>query len=127
MGGGGGSSSSSTTTQQTDERIAASDNAIVVQLDSGANLTLTDPLAVENVKTFLNAVEGIFGETLETGEALFGETLTLIKGENARTQNIIEQVLTQNQSEDRQNFADLLKWGAVIVIGLSAAGAVKWR
>jgi|GEM_PF-2981201 len=113
MGGGGGggssSSSSSTTTTQVDERIAATDNAVVVQLDSGASIQVTDPVAWEQVSGVLEQYNEIVSAAADYAS-----------GESEKTNKLVEQVLAQSQSEDRQNIKDVLMWGAVIAIGVVA-------
>lgn len=110
MGGGSSSSSSSTSTQQTDKRIAATDNAVVVQLETGASLEVTDPVAWENVSNVLEEYNQIV-----TAAADYA------KGESAKANELVQQVLDQSQSEDRQNLKDVLFWGAVIAIGVTVA------
>jgi len=110
MGGGSSSSSSSTSTQQTDKRIAATDNAVVVQLETGASIEVADPVAWEQVSGVLEQYNEIVAAAADYAS-----------GESDKAAELMQQALTQNQSEDRQNLQDVLKWGAVIAIGVIAA------
>ncbi len=108
-GGGGGSSSSTTTTTQQDERIAASDQAVVVQVQDGSTIEVVDPGIVNLVE------EGLAG----LGN-LISETIDFAGNESAKANKIVEKALSQNQSEDKQNFGGLLKWGVVMTLGVAA-------
>ena len=108
--GGSSSSSSSTSTQQTDKRIAATDNAVVVQLETGASLEVVDPVAWEQVDNVLEQYNQIVTAAAEYAS-----------GESDKATRLVEGVLEQSQSEDRQNLKDVLMWGAVIAIGVVAA------
>lgn len=114
----GGSSNSdsntSTTTEQYDERVAATDDAIVVQIDDGSSLTFTDPQAWDA----LEAAMGEYTTVLNTAVEFAGNA-------NDKASGLVSDVLEQSQSEDRQNLKDLLKYGAVIAIGVTAA--YKWK
>jgi len=120
MGGGGGSSNSSNTTNQTDERIAASDSAIVVQLDTGATFDLNDPIVSAQIPDLIK-------ELLEAGTGAFNESLAFARQGNEKSLSLIEQALKQNQSEDRQNLVDLLKWGTIITAVIVAGKVIKWH
>lgn len=114
MGGGGGSSSSSSTTTQTDERIAASDNAIVVQLDSGATFEITDPMSWDALGVAL----ATYGDVLETA-------VNFAEKESDKATGLVTKILDQNVSEDQQNYTALLKWGGLIALAVTAAGVMK--
>lgn len=101
-GGGGGSSSSSSSSEQYDQRIAASDEAVVIKLDSGASVSLTDPQAWEHFDVGVDAVSAGL-------EAAIG----FAAKESDKANSLVSQLLEQQQSDDRQNFADILKWGVV--------------
>ena len=122
LGGGGGSSTTTTetTTQQFDERVAA-ENAVVVQLRDGSTLNIIDPGALALVEEGLQT----FQAQIAVFEGLAGLAIEFAQGESDKATELVRQVLEQDQSEDRQNFADLLKWGAVIAIGVTAVSALK--
>lgn len=122
LGGGGGSSQTTTetTTQQFDERVAA-ENAVVVQLRDGSTLNVIDPGALKLVEEGLQT----FQAQIAVFEGLAGLAIEFAQGESDKATELVRQVLEQDQSEDRQNFADLLKWGAVIAIGVTAVSALK--
>jgi len=124
LGGGGGSSTTATTTttEQFDERVAA-ENAIVVQLRDGSTLNVLDPGALALVEEGLQT----FQQQISVFEGLAGLAIEFAQGESDKATELVRQVLEQDTSEDRQNFADLLKWGAVIAIGVTAVGAFKGR
>lgn len=112
-----GSKSSSTTeqtTQQIDERVAATDSAVVVQLGGGSSITLTDPGVIE---TFNNAV-GAYEDVLK-------ESFSFANAASERATGLTREVLEKNRSEQAQALTDILKWGAVIAIGVVAA--VRWK
>jgi len=113
-GGSGGTSSSSTSNAQTDDRIAASDDAVVVQLDSGAHLEFTDPQAWQALGLVVQTYDGILDTAIE-----------FAGNESARSAGLVEKILDQNRPEDTQNFSTLLKWGAVIALGGMAFSALN--
>jgi len=101
-GGGGGSSSSSSSTEQYDQRIAASDQAVVIKLDTGATVNLTDPQAWEHFDVGVDAVTAGL-------EAAIG----FADKRSDQANELVMEVLKQQQTEDRQNFVDFIKWGVV--------------
>ena len=58
------SSTTTTTTEQRDERVAATDQAVVVQLDDGSQITLTDPGILEAGGAALDKFGEVLTETL---------------------------------------------------------------
>ncbi len=110
MTGGKSNSTSSNKTEQIDKRIAATDNAVVVQLETGASLEVVDPVAWEQV-----------GNVLEQYNEIVTAAADYASNESDKATNLVASVLEQSQSEDRQNLKDVLKWGAVIAIGVVAA------
>lgn len=122
----GGKSKSSTVvttkTEQFDERVAA-ENALVVQLRDGSTLTLLDPGALALVEEGLQT----FQQQIAAFEGLAELAVDFAQAESDKATALVTKVLEQDQTEDRQNFADLLKWGAVIAIGVTAVSAFKGR
>jgi len=113
-GAGGGHSSSTTTTKQSDERIAASDNAIVLQLDSGASLQVTDPAAWDALGVVVGSYENILQSAVDFASA-----------ESNKATGLVAKALDQNKPQDTQNYSSLLKWGTVIALAVAASGAIK--
>jgi hypothetical protein len=110
----GAKTTSTSTTNQVDDRIAASDDATVIQLDSGATLELTDPAA-------WNAL----GVVIDTYDGILGSAIDFAGRESDKATDLVTKILDQNKSEDQQSFAGLLKWGAIIALGWAAATALK--
>lgn len=104
------SSSTTTTTTQIDDRVAASDNAIVIQLEGGSTLDLTDPAILDAAAIALDG----FQETLS-------KTLDFADKERETVQRSLDLVERRTQSESANFFQDLLKWGSVIAIAGMAA------
>ncbi len=108
---GGKSSSSSTTTTQTeqfDERVAAADNAVVIQLRDGSAINVTDPGVLEVFEQGIDAFGGLIDTAVEFSSQ-----------QSAQAAGLVRKVLDEDQSEDRQNFEILIKWGAVIAISIA--------
>lgn len=115
MGGGSSSSSSdtTTTTNQSDERIAAAENSIVVQLQDGAEVSISDlntpevaKLAFEGFNLVLDEALGFTRDELKAERDLVGRSLDLVeKRTQSETLSISEQVL---------------KTGAVVAIATAA-------
>lgn len=124
LGGGGGSSTTATTTttEQFDERVAA-ENSVVVQLRDGSTLNVLDPGALKLIEEGLATFQG----QIAVFEGLAELAIDFAQDESDKANALVMQVLEQDQTEDRQNFADLLKWGVVIVIGVTAIQAFKGR
>lgn len=104
------STETSTTTQQIDERVAATDNAVVIQLSDGSSFELSDPGVLE-----------AFNQAVSSYEDIVNKSLGFAGEQNERALSLTREVLEKNRSEQAQALTDLLKWGAVITIGVVAA------
>lgn len=102
------------TTENQDRRVAAQDNAIVVQLDQGAALNLTDPQAIEGAKAALGAFERVlndaFGFAQAQGDKAFG---------------LAGDVLSKNRTEAAQALDNVIKAGVTIAVVATGAWAVS--
>lgn len=120
-GGGGGSSSSSQTTNQTDERISATDEAVVISIDEGSSVTLTDPAAQE-----------FLGEVLGDAEALFASVIEFASGESEKSLALVSRALDQSdtivaniKSQEQQTLEQVVKIAGIVTAGLAAASIFK--
>lgn len=110
----GSSSSSSSennqTTNQTDERVAASDDAIVIQLDDNAVFELTDPGLIEAA-----------GAALEQFSSVFEKSLGFAKDSADRSLSFAETALGETRSDESKGLRELLVAGAVVAVVALAA------
>lgn len=115
--GGKSSSSSSSTNQAIDNRIAATDSAIV--LTGGSSLNLTDPGLVDLAHSALSQNEKLLLEVLE-GARDFGLNALTSMGANA--DKAFEFVNTQNTDDQETTFRKAMPW---LMAGASVF-AIAW-
>lgn len=109
---GGRSSSTSTvqnTTEQRDERVAATDQAIVVQLSDGSALELSDPGLIE-------AVGGFTDRIFDFADTAIGESLGIAKASIAKT--------LEDRAQEEATFNPSLKW--IVLGGVSIAALMAF-
>lgn len=116
MGGSSSSSSSSNTsnTEQRDERISATDTAVVLRLDAGAEINLTDPGAFSVVANTVNAA-------FDGYEAMFSKSLGLVEKQGDLQQENMEKFMDGLKSEAAQGVDKIIKYGTIIAVGYIAA------
>lgn len=116
-GGGGGSSSSSNETNQTDERIAASDDAIVISVDEGSSITLTDPAGQEFLGEALNDAEQLFATVIEFANKQADVSGGLI----GRSLDQSDKVIDELKSQDEKTLKQVVNLTGIVVAGYVAA------
>jgi len=108
------SSSNSSTTEQFDERISATDSAVVLRLDQGAEINLTDPGAFQVVANTVNtAFDGY--------EAMFSRSLGLVEKQSDAQQENMEKFMDGLKSEAAQGVDKIIKAGTIIAVGYLTA------
>lgn len=117
-------SSSSTTTTQIDERLAATDNASIIDIGSNSDVVLTDQGAIDSA--------GILAlETINQFGAITMQALS--QGESAvdvlsqRDQSFLDFADAQNRDDEQRTLENIMPWliGGVSVLALT--GAIKFR
>lgn len=109
------SNETSSTTENVDRRIAATDSAIVVSLDEGASLALTDPGVID-------AAAGV----LKSFEQVLDKSLSFSTKAVDRGFDLASDVLEKNRSEAAQGLEQVIKAGVTVaVVGLAAWGLPK--
>lgn len=109
------STSSSQETNQFDERVAAQDDAIVIQLDAGASIEVVDPGIIALGETVL----GGFERALES-------TLGFAKDQNEKGLALVSETLEASRGEEAKSLKDVLIFGGVVtavVAGATVAAA----
>jgi len=99
------SSSTSTNTEQVDRRIGATDQAVVLNLEQGASLEVTDPGAVETA-----------AQAFDAFDQLINEAFAFADEQTARGFAIAEAGLAQARSENERTVQRLLTVGAVVAV-----------
>lgn len=97
-------------TEQFDERIAATDQAIVLRLDDGSEVTVIDPGAFELAGDALISIENVLKDSLAFVGTQFDKSFQL--------------VAEANTQQDAKSLKDVLVFGGVIAA--LAAGAVVY-
>ncbi len=111
------SSSTTTSTQQTDRRIGATDQAVVLNLEQGASLEVTDPGAV-------NATVETAQQAFDAFDQLINEAFAFADEQTARGFKIAEAGLAQARSESERTVSRLLTVGAVVAVVAVGAQAL---
>jgi len=109
--------SQETTTIQRDERVAATDQAVVVQLSEGSSLTLTDPgivdaaqFAFESFEQFqAGALEEVLGFAEERAEAAF-----------ELVSETVGRAFEVSKPEGQAGFERIARLGALTVVAIAA-------
>lgn len=134
MGGGGSSSSSSSqTTEQIDRRIAASENASVLQDVGYNNVSIVDGGAIQQIGDIAKAGIDLSEASIDSLYEFGGKFLDLIKDERGATLDAIskntEKALTfvdkTTQDANARGFEGIAPW---LVVGASViAISYAWR
>lgn len=117
------SSSSSNSTEQSDERIAASDSAVVIRFDSDNDFTINDssPQVVQSIADGFETLVNGAGEVLE-------DLLSFTAEQNTEERELVGKALdiaeARTQSEDANNLQTFLKWGTVAAVSYAAVKVV---
>lgn len=103
------------TTEQFDQRIGASDEALVISLRDGSTFELTDPGLIEAAGAALQTFERVQAEALGfAGEAL------------GKATGLTEELLDHNRTEAAQALDQVIKAGVTVaIIAIGAWGIPK--
>ncbi len=125
------SSKASTTSTQIDNRIAATDSAVVVA--GGSTLTLTDPGLIQLMRDTLEQTGGILGDTISSNEKILLEVLEgagelsigALQAIGSNADKAFEFVDKQRQDEDQRTARTTLPWLVAGASVLAIAWAIK--
>lgn len=106
-----------TSTIQRDERVAATDQAVVVQLSEGSMLSLTDPGILDAAQyafeTFERVQAGALEEVLGFAEERAGEAFKLVSETVGRAFEV-------SKPEGQAGFERIARLGALTVVAIAA-------
>lgn len=124
MGGGSSksSSSSSTSTTQIDERLAATDNATILDVSNSSNISLLDGGAIEGAKEVsLNSINLLGQVTLEA----LKQGQQAVETVGAAGERVLSFVDEQNRDEGQRTLSEIMPYLVAGVSVLALTGAIK--
>jgi hypothetical protein len=129
MGGGGSSSSSSSSNTQIDDRVSATDEAVVVQVRDGGTITIDDPGLTEAIPDILAGIGGVIEDALDGAQEAQTAAQEALDENNQRAFDALEigfdAISQASKAPSERLMEKAIGAAAVLAVGTAAVMAFK--
>lgn len=129
MGGGGSSSSSSSSNTQVDDRVSATDEAVVVQVRDGGTISIDDPGLVEALPGVIEGIGSVISDALDGAQEAQRYAQEALDVNNQRAFDALEvgfdAISQASKAPSERLIEKFLSVAAVVAVGTATVMAVR--